>query len=316
MVGSLGSQLLLTPDGRTLVYTTQAAGLSVLSRRQADRLAPTVIAGTERASLPFLSPNGKWVAFFVGNQLRKVPIDGGPAATITTMTQPQGASWGPNNVIVLGSYPAVDGLSRVASSEGTPSRFTKPDSAKGELSQRWPRVLADGKTVLYSSWGRGGMTTARIGIASLETGECVILDVVGSNPFDIFEGQLLYARADGALMAAPFDLRRLRVTGEAFAVVDGVAISAAGASKAALSENGTLVYLTGSSTSRLVLVGANGAARPLVSEPRAYDSPRFSPDGRRIAVTVNARPPDVWVYDIPAGTLARLTSEGVNLRPD
>ena len=316
LLGGPGSRLLLTPDGHTLVYATQSAGSSILSRREVDRLVPTVIAGTERAVLPFLSPDGKWVAFFTSNQLKKVQIDGGPAVTIGTMAQPEGASWGPNNVIVLGSYPGVDGLSRVASSEGTPSLFTKPDSAKGELSQRWPRVLADGKTVLYTSWGKGGMTTARIGIATLETGECSILDLIGSHPFGIFEGHMLYARADGVLMAAPFDLRRRRITGEAFAVVDGVAIGAAGAPKAALSDNGTLVYLTGSGTSRLVLVGANGPARPLVSEPRAYDSPRLSPDGKRIAVTINARPPDIWVYDIPAGTLARLTSEATNLRPE
>jgi Tol biopolymer transport system component len=177
-------------------------------------------------------------------------------------------------------------------------------------------VLADGSTVLYTSWGSGGLPTARIGVASLRTGECTILDVAGTYPLGIVEGHLLYARADGALMAAPFDVRRLRITGEAFSVVDGVAIGALGAAKAALAESGVLVYLTASATSRLVLVGTNGAARPLVSEPRAYDSPRLSPDGRSIAVAVMAHPPDVWVYDIPAGTLARLTSEAANMRPE
>jgi Tol biopolymer transport system component len=99
-------------------------------------------------------------------------------------------------------------------------------------------------------------------------------------------------------------------------VLDGVTIGASGSSKAALSESGVLAYLTGSGTSRLVLVGANGAVRTLLSEPRDYDSPRFSPDGKRIAVVVNTRPPDIWVYDIAAGTLARLRSEGANLRPE
>ncbi len=312
-----GSLVLLSPDGHTLVYRAQAAGSSMLYRREADRLVPTAIAGTEGAVLPFLSPDGKWVAFFAGSQLKKVPIGGGPAATIATVKQSLGASWGPNNIIVLGSHPGVDGLSRVSASEGSPSPFTKPDSAKGELSQRWPRVLGDGKTVLYTSWGSGGLQTARIGIASLETGECTILDVAGSYPFGIYEGQLIYARADGALMATPFDLRRRRVTGDAVAVVDGVTIGGSGgASKATLSESGALAYVTGSGSSRLVLVGANGGVRPLFSEPRAYESPRFSPDGKRIAVAVHARPPDIWVYDIAAGTLARLTSEAGNVRPE
>jgi len=315
LLEGVGSLVLLSPDGRTLVYRAQAPGTSVLYRRDADRLAPKPIAGSEGAVLPLLSPDGKWVAFFAGNQLKKVPIDGGPPAPVATVMMPWGASWGPNNIIVLGAYPGVDGLSRVAAAGGSPSPFTKPDSAKGELSQRWPRVLADGKTVLYTSWGSGGLQTARIGIASLETGESTILDAAGSSPFGIYAGYLVYARADGALMAAPVDLRR-RTSGEAVTVADSATIGNNGVSKAAISESGTLAYLSGSSTSRLVLVGTNGAVRPLLQEPRAYDSPRFSPDGGRIAVSIFTRPPDVWVYEVGAGTLARFTSEAANMRPE
>jgi serine/threonine protein kinase len=311
-----GSGLLLSPDGNTIVYRGPAAGSSLLYRRSGDQLVPKPIAGTDGGLLPFLSPDGKEVAFFAGSALKRVPLDGGPAAIIATMPQAMGASWGPHNVIVLGSYPGVEGLSRVAASGPTPSPLTRPDSAKGELSQRWPRVLADGKTVLYTSWGSGGLATARIGIASLETGESTILDVAGTHPFGVYEGHLVYARADGALMATPFDLRRRRATGNAIIVAEGVTTTTSGSSKAALSESGTLAYVTGLATSRVVLVSANGAVRPLLSEPRAYESPRFSPNGKRIAVTVSARPPDVWVYDIGAETLDRLTAEAANFRPE
>ena len=316
LLEGFGSVILLSPDGYTLVYRGQAAASSMLYRRDASQLTPRPIAGTEGATLPFLSPDGKWVAFWSGGELKKVPIDGGPAVVIAAVTQSQGASWGPDNVIVLGPYGAVEGLSRVAASGPTPSPFTRPDSAKGELSQRWPHVLADGKTVLYTSWGSGGVQTARIGVASLETGESAILDVPGSYPLGVYYGNLVYARADGALMAVPFDLGRRRITGSSVAVLDGLSIGGSGVAKAALSPSGTLAYLTGSATSRLVLVSQNGAVRPLLSEPRAYESPRFAPDGKRIAVTVRARPPDIWVYDIAAATFARLTSEGANLRPE
>jgi len=317
LLDGLGAPLLLSPDGHTIVYRTQAAGSSMLYRREADQLVPRAIGGTEGAVLPFLSPDGKWVAFFAGSQLKKAPIDGGPPATIARVTESMGASWGPHDLIVLGSYAGVDGLSRAPASGGAPTRFTRPDTGSGELSQRWPRVLADGKTVLYTSWGNGGLQTARIGMASLETGESTILDLAGSYPFGLYEGHLVYARADGALMAAPFDLRRRRVTGEVVPVLDEVMIGGSGPSKAALSASGVLAYVTGAGTSRLVLVDARGAMRPLLSEPRDYDSPRFSPDGRRVAVAVNTpRPPGIWVYDIAAGTLARLTSEGASFRPE
>ncbi|MEP7326987.1 MAG: protein kinase [Gemmatimonadota bacterium] len=313
-----GSPLVLSPDGRTLAYRSPAAGSTMLYRRGFDQLVPTVIDGTGQADLPFISPDGKWVAFFTPTELKRVPIDGGPAATIARVVQSQGASWGPNNIIVLGSYHGVDGLSRVSVAGGQPSPFTRLDTTRSELSQRWPHVLADGKTVLYTSWGNGGLPTARIGIASLETGECTILDLAGTSPFGIVEGQLLYVRADGVLMGAPIDLRRRRITGDAAALVGvgSVMIGAGGGAKASLSETGALAYVTGSASSRLVLVGANGAVRALAAEPRDYDSPRFSPDGKRIAVAINTQPPDIWVYDIAPGTLTRLTSQGANIRPE
>ncbi len=194
--------------------------------------------------------------------------------------------------------------------------FTVPDTASGELSQRWPRVLADGKTVLYTSWGNGGLTSARIGIASLETGKGTVLPVPGSYPLGVVDGWLLFARADGALGAVSIDLPGRRVSGEAVTLVDGVAIEPTGAPAAAVSESGVLAYLTGSAASRLVMVGEGGVVRPLVPERREYEGPRLSPDGRRIAVAIDARPLDVWVYDMAAGTLSRLTSEADNLRPE
>ena len=316
LLGGPGSDVLLSPDGRTLVYGTQASGSSLLYRRDVGRIVPTAIAGTERAVLPFISHDGKWVAFFNGNQLKKVPLDGGPAAVIATVAQSHGASWGPNNIIVLGAYPGVEGLSRIAATDGQLLVFAKPDTAKGEVSQRWPRVLADGKTVLYTSWGSGGLQTARIGIASLETGKSAILTVVGTYPLGVFEGQMIYARADGALMAATIDIGARRVSGEPVALESGVTLGARGSAKVALSEHGMLAYVTGSSTSRLVLVGTTGVVRPLLRESRDFDTPRRSPDGRFVAVSINARPPDIWVVDIAAGTLTRLTSEGQNVRPE
>lgn len=57
----------------------------------------------------------------------------------------------------------------------------------------------------------------------------------------------------------------------------------------------------------------------MVPEERAYAHPRFSPDGRKIAVSVAAGSgSDIWIFDRDAGTVARLTtSEGTtNERPE
>ncbi len=67
---------------------------------------------------------------------------------------------------------------------------------------------------------------------------------------------------------------------------------------------------------RLVLVDRTGSSRLLTEDRRAFYAPRFSPDGRRVAVTVfeeGAR--NVWIYDVEGGTASRLTFDGQSLYP-
>jgi len=79
-----------------------------------------------------------------------------------------------------------------------------------------------------------------------------------------------------------------------------------------ISDRGSLVYVPGGAAegeSTLVWVDRKGAEQPLAAPPRPYNIPRFSPDGRLLAVET-LTPPEIWVYDIPRGTLSRLTFEG------
>ena len=304
-----GPELALSPDGRTLVYSAQGPNGILLARHAMGETGGTPIAGTEKALHFTLSPNGRWVAFFADSQLKKVPIEGGLPTQITNT--PAGAlSWGPNDVIVVGDPgDPSGGLRRVAAAGGTVRQITKADSANGERSARWPRALADGKTVLYASYPATG-GSPRIAIAPVETGEATVLDVAGTYPFGVFDRQLVYARGDGAIMAVPIDLRGRHITGEPQMLLDAVAIGAAGASKATLSANGTLVFETGNGTQNLVLVDLAGASRIIANSVRV-NSPRFSPDGKRIAVSVGdltLAHADVWVFDNGGATKIKLPS--------
>jgi serine/threonine-protein kinase len=68
---------------------------------------------------------------------------------------------------------------------------------------------------------------------------------------------------------------------------------------------------------KLVMVDRHGVERPLTAPPRDYSEPRLSPDGRRLAVTIeDAHGADVWVLELGRGTLTPLTFEGSwNSRP-
>jgi WD40 repeat protein len=178
-------------------------------------------------------------------------------------------------------------------------------------------VLSDGKTVLFTKW-RGGLGSAGIVAASLETGEMHSLGVEGTSPLGVIDGYMIYGTANGALFAVPFDERHLRVTGPPMLVADQVAVSPTGAAVADASPSGSLVYQSGSSSSTLVLVDTMGAVRPLIPEPRPFGQPRFSPDGKRIAVALRVgTSTDIHIYSLASGTLTRLTTEGItNDRPE
>lgn len=133
----------------------------------------------------------------------------------------------------------------------------------------------------------------------------------------MIDGLLIYGGSNGAIMAVPFDAKRHRVKGNPVPVAQDVIVDAAGALKAAVSRSGALVYQSGLSVTQPMLVNGRGEGQPVLDETRPYSTPRFSPEGNRIAFTIGAAQSiDVWIYDIPKGTLTRLTTEGSNMRPE
>jgi serine/threonine-protein kinase len=114
-------------------------------------------------------------------------------------------------------------------------------------------------------------------------------------------------------MAAPFDTRRLEVTGPSVALVEGVAVTGTGSSQFALSESGTLLYRTGAgSLSELVWVTRSGQVEPVdPGWPGEFGSPVLSPDGRRVAVAIQGPTSmDIWVKQLDRGPSVRLTLDG------
>ncbi len=299
------------------MYTGQGEGSrQQLMLRTLDNVLARPLPGTEDASQPIFSPDGRWIAFIRGNQLYKLAVDGSAPQLLGTAPGTfNGASWSATGVIVVSGNTA---LFVIPESGGKARELGRNSTADGELYRDAPLVVDAEESVVYSSWGGSSMASARIAIASLATGEATVFDLSGIQPLGIVDGTLVYVTAAGVIMGVPIDVAERRLLGPPVQLVDNVTINAStGLAQAALSRR-TLFYQSGSLLSQVVAVGRGGATRTLLGDRRDYGFPRLSPDGHRLAITVGTSDHrDVWLYELSSGAMTRLTTEGTtNERPE
>jgi serine/threonine-protein kinase len=300
--------LAISPDGTRLAIVAQRGETTQLYLRRLDQLEAIPIAGSEDASIPFFSPDGQWVAFTAGNKLKKVSVSGGSPLVICD-TDWGGGSWGPDGYIIFTASYAM-GLWRVSAAGGSPEMLTTPDHSKGELGHWWPQILPGGKAVLFTIFSTP-IEKARIVVQSVKPGAPRTLIEGASFARYVPTGHIVYVRG-GTLLAAPFDLDRLEVTGPPVPVLEDMPFYLSnGNSQFSFSEDGTLVYAPASSLrseSMLAWVDRRGGMTRVTDSRRRYSEPRLSPDGQRLAVTVSTESRDIWVYDLSRGTFTRVTS--------
>ncbi len=308
----------LSSDGRQLFVTAMVNRREEVLHRSLDRTQMDVIQGAGQGdqgtgnSRPFVSPDGRWVAYAKQRKLWKVPVDGGPAIELAVADW-AGGSWGRNGRLVY-TQAYNTGLWMVSEGGGDERMLTKPDTTTGELGHWWPQFLPDGDHVLFTAY-RTPIERATIEVLSIKSGKRKVLLAGGVFGFYVSTGHLLFAVGE-TIRAVPFDLRRLAVTGAALPVVDGVAMNPTdGAAAFDVSENGTLAYLPVSSyvtETDVVLVDRKGNESRALPASDRYNHPRLSPDGSRISVDIRSANSlgDVWVFQVGQVGGTRVTAEG------
>jgi serine/threonine-protein kinase len=320
-VAGASTTVAISPDGRRLVYPARGPdGRQRLATRLLDQPQATPLPGTEDGHDPFFSPDSQWIGFAAQGDLKKISVQGGAPVTICHAGQFVGASWGEDGNIVA-SLGILEPLSRLPDSGGAPQRLTK--LAGGEATHRWPQVLPGGKAVLFTAAASpAGMVDASIQVMVLQTGAVKVLRRGGYYGRYLPSGHLVYMN-QGVLFGAPFDLAKLEVRGAPTPLLEDVAGDPAWGGgqfdfSAAPSAPGTLVYLAGKENARrwrIVWTDGSGKTQPLLTTPGVYFNPRFSPDGRRLALDETSNGSDVFVYDLERGTMARLTFDGHSQGP-
>ncbi|MGH9256445.1 MAG: protein kinase domain-containing protein [Vicinamibacterales bacterium] len=294
----------LSPDGQLLVYQANNG----LYMRRMDGLEATPIRGTEEGGgrSPFFSPDGQWIGFWAGGQLKRVGPSGGAPIVICEAENPWGVSWGEDDTILYGQGDA--GIWKVAATGGQPERLIQVE--EGEQAHG-PQLLPGGDWVLFTFRPKGvaSWDDAQIVAQSVTTGERRVIVSGGRDARYLPTGHLVYG-LKGVLLAAPFDVGTLQVRGAAVSLVEAVgdAGPTTGAVHFSVAASGSLVYVPSLTGGRrqLVFVSRDGREEPLAAEPRAYVNPRISPDGSRVAL-FTATDLDVWVWNVASETLTRFT---------
>ncbi|MDH4035115.1 MAG: hypothetical protein OEV80_15095, partial [candidate division Zixibacteria bacterium] len=271
---------------------------------------------TEAARRPFWSPDSRYLAFSVGrNQLKKVPINGGPAQLVGEFERVADGSWGSDGIIIFDGSDR-DSLHTVAAGGGSAVVVSQLDQARSERYHAWPDFLPDGKHFLFlvASDSTLGSSTFDLKLGRVDSDETVDLFKTTSRVVYCEPGYLVYVK-DKILLAQAFDVSGLKVVGEPIPVAENIAsLSQSAVSSFDVSDEGTLVYMTSDASikNELVWVDRTGKELAKIGEPGRYGDVALATDGQRLVFGLEdpqTETIDLWMHDIKRGVSSRFTFE-------
>jgi serine/threonine-protein kinase len=305
----------ISPDGRTLAFVGNGPAGDALYLRSLGSVEARIVHGSEGALNPAFSPDGTWIAFSVGQTIKKVPVAGGTPTPVATSTDvPFGGDWTEDGFIHFS--PGISlGIAQVPAAGGAVKVLMRPDPSKGETCYLWPRLVPGTRDLLFAvdPEGVASMDDARITVETIGNPESRRILATGSYPSYIATGHLVFF-SGGSLLAAPYDRRARKLTGAPERVIDGIFVSPfTGVVQASISSNGTLLYAPvrpQDRKTRLVAIDMEGNAQPLSDFlPVLLADLALAPDGRRVAIRVGKANDDIHIFDIGRASLTRFTYE-------
>ena len=305
--GALGDVLAISPDGERIGFLAPGAdGDQAVWIRELASGDMRMLAGTQGATRHlFWSPTGESIAFFTQTALRIADLSGTAPRTVCAVGRPGGGTWNAEGDIVFADF----GLHRVSELGGQPV----PLEALG----RAPYFLPDGIHFLYTFSPPD--VDSSIYVASLDSAETRLLMNVDRGAKAVYASDHVLFVSGGVLMAQPFDLDRLDLTGEARPIGPQVSSPGVGGARPddtpfSASTNGILAFRSGNRVDgQLVWFDREGNETRRVPQPQTgeYLNPSISPDGQQIAA--NRKDPatgnvDIWLIDVGRDTPSPLTS--------
>ncbi len=317
-VSQISGGMAVSPDGRTVAFAATQDSGTLLWVRRLDSLSARPLARTDNAYFPFWSPDNRFLGFFAEGKLRKIEVaGGGPHVICEANGSARGGTWNREGVIVFGGN--GNGLQRVSAAGGRPVRISAADQ---DTADSWPYFLPDGRHYLYLARSTVLEKSAiRVGSLDQKPGVDPGIELLKSESNGVYapllgggigpghRGWLLSLR-DTTLFAQALNTNGFTLEGEAIPVAEGFGSQGMFA-KMSVSGNGVLIYRhQDTESSRLVWMSRDGKSTPINATPGAYTSPRLSPDGNKLAVSVgepHTGKTDVWQIDLLRGASTRFT---------
>jgi DNA-binding winged helix-turn-helix (wHTH) protein/Tol biopolymer transport system component len=306
MVAASGG--ILSPDSRYIIFAVrdrETARVRLhLKPMDSSELRP--LGGTEGASDPFWAPTSDMIAFFANGKLEAVDLRGAVERTIASVpVTAGGGTWSRSGTILFSD--SRNGLYQVDAAGGRVTPVTTVSQSSGEVEQKLPQFLPDGRHFLFFLRSMNDAQTGNY-IGSLDGAERIrILGQVFSPAIYSSAGYLLYVQ-DDTLQAQRFDAARFKVDGKPAEVARHVS-SPDRAEDTMISASGTLLtFRSGTNSQELAWFEPNGRPLGSISTLKDLRSPMFSPDEKRlVAVDGGLR---IWTVDLKRNAATQLEGEG------
>ncbi|HKA01094.1 MAG TPA: protein kinase [Candidatus Solibacter sp.] len=302
----------LSPDGSSVAFVAAQKGKPVLWIQGLGDSGARQLPGTDRASYPFWSPDGKSIAFFTATQLLRIDATGGSPLVICDVASGRGGAWLQDHRILFAA--TSGGLFQAPDSGGPPTPFTTLDTSRGETTHRWPQLLPGGRLLYFVRSDTAGNTGMYLSTLSKPMNKAQLVKTQTNAlyaPGGDGRSYLLWQRS-GTLEAQELDLAGQRFAGEPHPVADQVgAISGTALINVSVSAEGTLLYGATLDVNQFMWVDRAGKSLGPVGNPGAYSTFRLSADGRHIAASrEQSGSTDLWLLDAERGAPRRFTSNG------